>query len=168
VGGLAVALVGEPRTTADADVIAFLDTAQAEALLRRAAKAGFDVGGRGAGERLRETGTLSLKRGKFHLDMILASSPLEEAALRRASSRKLFGRALLVPTPEDLVILKVLAGRDKDLLDAEGVLRRHRGKLDLGYVEEALRSVCGLAEDMDAWRRWESCLRNSGSRQEEG
>jgi hypothetical protein len=43
VGGLAVIVVGEPRTTADADAIIFVSTTEAEALIRAAVAAGFDV-----------------------------------------------------------------------------------------------------------------------------
>ena len=90
--------------------------------------------------------------------MILASLPFEQEALHRARTRRLFGRSVPFPTPEDLLLFKVLAGRDKDLLDARGVLRRHRGKLDLRYVEDTLRSLCDLAEDRSPWNRWVECL----------
>jgi hypothetical protein len=40
VGGLAVVVVGEPRTTADADAIVFVSQAEAESLIGRAAAAG--------------------------------------------------------------------------------------------------------------------------------
>lgn len=161
IGGLAVIALGEPRTTADVDVIAFLDAPEAESLIARALAAGFRLDGRRELERLRETGTITIRRDRFHLDVILASLPFEQAALERARRRTIFGRSVPFPTAEDLLIFKVLAGRDKDLLDARGVLRRHRGKLDTRYVEEAIRAVCDLAEDMGPWNRWLACLEKS-------
>jgi hypothetical protein len=162
IGGLAVIVLGEPRTTGDADVIAFLTLEEAEALILRARDAGFDLDEDQEAERLRQTGTLCLRQSPFHLDLILASLPFENEALRRARPRKLFGVAMPFPTPEDLLLFKVLAGRDKDLLDAQGVLRRHKGKLDLGYVEETLRSICDLAEEMAPWAHWMECLQKTG------
>ncbi len=38
---------------------------------------------------------------------------------------------LRFPSPEDLILFKILAGRDKDILDATGVARRHAGRLDV-------------------------------------
>ena len=47
----------------------------------------------------------------------------------------------------------MLAGRDKDMLDAEGVARRHGDRLDVSYLERTLRPICELAEDMGPWNR---------------
>lgn len=158
VGGLAVIVVGEPRTTADADVIAFLDSQEAESLIAKAGEAGLECQPDIERRRLRETGTLRFRRGRFQLDVILASLPFEDAALRRSSTRQLFGRKLRFPSPEDLILFKVLAGRQKDLVDASGIARRHAGKLDRKYLEATLRPICDLAEDMAPWRRLQGLL----------
>jgi len=62
------------------------------------------------------------------------------------------------PGPEDLNLLKVLAGRDKDMLDATGVARRHAGRLDIPSLERTLRPICELAEDMVPWSRLQRVL----------
>jgi hypothetical protein len=59
-------------------------------------------------------------------------------------------------------VFKVLAGRDKDILDAVGVARRHLPTLDRRYLETTLQDICDLAEDMEPWRRLESVLRKAG------
>lgn len=41
---------------------------------------------------------------------------------------------------EDLVAMKVLAGRRKDLEDVRGVLREKRGQLDLARVRDVVRA----------------------------
>jgi hypothetical protein len=51
------------------------------------------------------------------------------------------------------MLLKVLAGRDKDMLDAAGVVRRHCDRLDVDYLERTLLPICELAEDMSPWNR---------------
>jgi len=67
------------------------------------------------------------------------------------------------PSPEDLILLKVLAGRDKDMLDAAGVARRHGKRLDVGYLHHTLRSICELAEDMGPWTRLQRILEGGPS-----
>jgi hypothetical protein len=158
IGGLAVMVVGEPRTTADADAVIFVSAAEAEALIRDAAEAGFDVRLDVERARLAATGTIRLRRGRFQLDLITASLPFEEAAARRATVHELFGIRLPFPSAEDLILFKVLAGRDKDMLDAAGVARRHRGRLDVAYLEQTLRPICELAEDTGPWSRLQRVL----------
>ncbi|MDA0253802.1 MAG: hypothetical protein O3C39_05360 [Planctomycetota bacterium] len=158
IGGLAVVAVGEPRTTADADAIVFVSTAEAKELILDAADTGFDLQVEIELARLAATGTMRLRRGRFQIDLITASLPFEETALARATRYELFGMPLPFPSPEDLILLKVLAGRDKDMLDAAGVARRHGDRLDVAYLHRTLRPICELAEDMGPWIRLERIL----------
>lgn len=161
IGGLAVIAVGEPRTTADVDVIVYAPRDEMLALASAASRSGFVAPLEAETARLDETGTLRFTKGPFQLDIIAASLPFEDEALARAMKKKLFGAAVRLPTPEDLLLLKVVAGRDKDMLDAAGIIRRHRAKLDVHYVERHLRDLCELAEDMSALRRFQDVLEKS-------
>jgi hypothetical protein len=158
VGGLAIVVVGEPRMTADADAIVFLSSIEAESLIAAAARSGFEVREDIERARLRETGTIRFCRGRFQIDLITASLPFEEAASRRARVHELFGMRLPFPSPEDLILFKVLAGREKDLLDATGIVRRHADRLDITYIEQTLLPICELAEDVSPWTRWQAVL----------
>ena len=158
IGGLAVVAVGEPRTTADADAIVFVSPSEADSLIRRAAETGFEVRADVERERLATTGTMRFRKGRYQIDLITASLPFEEMAYERASVHELFGKRLPFPSPEDLILLNVLAGRDKDMLDATGVARRHAERLDIPYLEQTLRPICELAEDMTPWSRLERVL----------
>lgn len=158
IGGLAVVVVGEPRTTADADVIVFVSEEEAITLILEAAAAGFELSKDVERERLSRTGTMRFRQGPFQLDLITASLPFEERARARASRHELFGLPLLFPSPEDLILFKILAGRDKDLLDATGIARRHRGRLDVPYLETSLRAICDAAEDASFWSRLQGVL----------
>lgn len=162
IGGIAVGAVGEPRMTSDVNVIAYLSMGKAIALIDAAAAAGFEVAPDERGE-LQATGTLRFCRGRFQLDIILASLPCEDDARARSHEHCLFDRMVLLPTPEDLILFKVLAGRDKDLVDAVGVARRHRAKLDRSYLQGAITAVCELAEDLTPLRRLEEVLRKASS-----
>jgi hypothetical protein len=58
------------------------------------------------------------------------------------------GRALRVCSAEDLIVMKVFAGRETDLRDAQSiVVRQGAGKLDWQYVEENSRAIAELAGD---------------------
>lgn len=154
IGGLAVVAVGEPRMTGDVDVVGFLSQTDARRLIDRALESGFVLDVRVEQEALEMTGTLRFRKPPFQLDIILASLPFEETAYSRSTTRKMFRRAIRFPTPEDLILFKVLAGRPKDQNDAIGIIRRHGTKLDRAYIEETLRSICDLAESMEPMRRF--------------
>ena len=161
VGGLAVVVVGEPRTTADADAVVYVSVDEAESLIRQAAQAGFEVHEDVERERLGRTGTMRFRRGRFQIDLITASLPFEEIACERGVFHELFGIRLRFPTPEDLILFKILAGRDKDMLDATGIVRRHGERLDVAYLERTLRPICDLAEDVNPWTRLQTVLRRA-------
>lgn len=160
IGGLAVAAIGKPRMTSDVDVIGYLSTERATALIDAAVAAGFEVDP-DERERLRATGTLRFRKRPFQLDIILASLPFEDDARTRAHKRRMFGRLVPMPTPEDLLLFKVLAGRDQDLVDAIGVARRHLSTLDHRYLDAAINGVCELAEDLAPRRRLDDVLRKA-------
>lgn len=161
IGGLAVAAVGEPRMTADIDVVAFVSMPTAERLIAAATAQGFRAADDEA-ERLQHTGTLRFHRDPFQLDVVIASLPFEDRARRRATRRRLFDREVPMPTAEDLLLFKVIAGRDKDLVDAAGIVRRHAGRLDRGYLDTAIDEVCDLAEDTRPRLRLEAVLKTDG------
>ena len=162
IGGLAVIALGVARTTADIDLVAYADPGRGAALIDLARAAGFTAA-HDELARMEATGTLRFKRGPFQLDIILASLPFESAALERAQRKRLFGRLVPLPTPEDLLLFKVLAGRDKDLHDAVGIARRHLARLDRRYLERSINQVCDLAEDLTAKRQLEAVLAKAAS-----
>lgn len=131
---------------------------KALALIDAAPAAGFRVAP-DEREKLRATGTLRFRKGQFELDVILASLPFEDDA--RSRKHRLFGRMVPLPTREDLILFKVLAGRDKDMVDAVGVARRHLARLDRRYLRESVQAVCEVAEDLEPQRRLDEVLRKA-------
>ena len=162
IGGVALFAVGEPRTTADVDVVGFFPAEGGKRLIDEAVRAGFDTNPEVEAERLARTGTLRFRRPPFQLDVILASLPFEESAYERSTEYEMFGRRIRFPSPEDLILFKILAGREKDLLDAMGVARRHAVALDRKYLEQTLQPICDLAEDLTAWHRLQDLLERVG------
>ena len=162
VGGVAVTAVGEPRLTADLDVIVYVDAAALERLLRAAVTRRFDVDVDAELMAAREGASVRLRRGRFHLDLIVRSLFIEDLAYEHSKSRRVFERSVRFPSAEDLLILKIVAGRPRDLLDAEGIVRRHGPKLDRRYVQRILMQVCDVAEDHTVLARWRQVLASAG------
>ncbi|MEZ4306610.1 MAG: DUF6036 family nucleotidyltransferase [Polyangiaceae bacterium] len=78
-------------------------------------------------------------------DIVLAGPGLEEAFLARAEPREILGVAVPVASAEDIVVMKILAGRPKDLEDVKAIVAAQGDALGsaeirsmLGVVEEAL------------------------------
>lgn len=158
VGGVAVTAIGEPRFTADLDAIVFVDPIHLERLISYATNHGFTGDLEDELAVARAGGSVRLTRGRFHFDLIIRSLFIEDQALARSRTIKVFRRSVRFPSPEDLLVLKLVAGRPRDLLDLEGIVRRHGRKLDRDYIERTLQTLCDLAEDPVYLARWRVLL----------
>lgn len=66
---------------------------------------------------------------------------MEERFLDRAQVREVLGVRVPVAAAEDLVVMKVLAGRPKDLEDVKSIVAAQGGKLDVEDIRGTLRLV---------------------------
>lgn len=160
IGGLAVGIVGEARVTQDVDLILAFPVRKLSTLASRAKAAGFTVAGSSLDE-AKATGALRLGWRGLHVDLILASTKFEESVFARSSTVTLLGRHLCVPTPEDLILLKLVPGREKDLLDAKTVIIRHRDRLNRSYLERWAQKLSDEAEDSRIWQTLQRLLREA-------
>lgn len=88
-------------------------------------------------------------------DLVLAGPGLEDAFLQRAVVYDLGGVAVPVASAEDVIVMKVLAGRDKDMDDIAAILAAQGAELDenqilttLTMVEDAL----GQSDLVPTWK----------------
>lgn len=58
---------------------------------------------------------------------------IEEEAIRRGVTVDLGGVGVPIPTPEDLIIMKAVAHRPRDMADIESILEAH-SSVDLEYI----------------------------------
>ncbi len=151
IGGLAVGLLGEPRMTQDIDIILFISKDDIEHFLKAATATGFKYSKSSVLDNVRNKGAFKLVWNELWVDIIIASTEFEKSALKRASKTKLLGKSINIPSPEDFILLKIIPGRDKDVLDAKSVIDRHKGKLDKKYLEAWAQSFSDEAEDMRIW-----------------
>lgn len=143
-GAQAVVAYGRPRLTADVDVTAELDPAAAAELISRLSEAGFTTQVEDPAAFVERTRTLPLSHEATGLpvDLVFAGPGLETEFLSNARLLRIGGIDVPVISPEDLLVTKILAGRRKDLEDAEGVLRARSEELHLGRT----RRLLGLIE----------------------
>ncbi len=148
IGGVAASAIGEQRFTHDVDVDILISKEDVSIFLNKAIRAGFKVFEKRCLELANQTGIFQISYGSYTIDFIIASTELETAAFKRAQKMNLYGIKANFPTPEDLILLKIIPGRDKDLLDAKNIVERHKGKLDKRYLRNWAEKLCDEAEDM--------------------
>jgi hypothetical protein len=82
---------------------------------------------------------LEHRASSLALDLVLAGPGLEDLFLDRAVSLDVAGTAVPFISAEDLVVTKLLAGREKDVEDVRGVLSARGASLDVDQIRETLR-----------------------------
>lgn len=157
-GGLAVGVLGEPRFTLDIDLDIFVEREDLGLFIKRAKDGPFQFNVKTAMINSEKFGTFRLFCDGVQVDMILASTDLEKSALRRRKRSVLFGKKIFFPTAEDLVLLKLIPGRPKDLIDVESICLRHKGKLDIAYLTRWAQEICDKSEDFRVLRQLKEFL----------
>ncbi|MEP7362973.1 MAG: hypothetical protein ABI972_06945 [Acidobacteriota bacterium] len=148
IGGIAVQRWGEPRITRDADMTLLAGFGE-EARFVDSLLAHYRPRIRDAREfALRHRVLLLGSPDGVGIDISLAALAYESLVVERASDFEFEpGVSIRTCSAEDLIVLKLFAGRPLDLRDAEGVSIRHRGHLDWGYVENQLTPLAEAKED---------------------
>ena len=103
--------------------------------------------------RIADARTLALERrilllrteSGIGIDVSLAALPFEEQAVDRSIQVEFItGTHLRILSAEDLIVMKIFAGRDIDLRDLRSIIvRQGESNLDWAYIEP---NVIGLAE----------------------
>lgn len=76
------------------------------------------------------------------LDVVLAGPGIEDQFFARTVIRTIDGVTVRLASAEDLVVMKVLAGRLKDLQDVEAIIAAHGDVLD----EAVIRTTLGMLQ----------------------
>ena len=132
-GGIAVAVWGNPRETIGVDAVVCIADEEAPVLIQVLETAGFACSAKAKATFTIDGWLRFVYRGR-HADVALGRTPFDRSALSRRQRVKLFGSEVWIVSAEDLILYKLVAYRYKDLGDAEAVLVRQRGRLDLDYL----------------------------------
>ena len=141
-GAQAVAVRGAPRATQDVDITVKIARARLPMLIEETQTIGFAPRFPELAEELLRAGAvipLTHQPSHMDVDLVLAGSGLEDLALSRTTRMALDGVSVPVAHATDLVVMKVLAGRGKDLDDVRSLLAT--GEVDRDEVLDLLRQL---------------------------
>jgi hypothetical protein len=141
IGGLAVAIWGEPRATLDADFSIWVEEKDLGRAIER-------IIGRLRAlppdplSFAREQRVLPVKvTNGIRADLVFATLPGEKKAIARAVLKEVGGKIIKVASIEDLIWMKLISERPKDLEDARRLVRRFAASIDRDYLEPLLREL---------------------------
>lgn len=151
IGGVAVIAAGVPRQTIDIDATLLGRKTQIESVLDAFAHNKITPRIEDAIEFARERQVLLLRHESsgVTIEVTFAWLPFEEEALSRATETEFSGAAIRVATPEDLIVYKAAAWRDRDRSDIERLLALHLDHIDLPRVRKLIEEIATALDDRD-------------------
>lgn len=149
-GAQAVVAAGVPRATADIDVTVEVPRGGARALTTALERHGFSL--RPVGDVttfIAETRVIPVDHvaSELPVDVVLAGPGLEEEMLARVQRRTVGGVEIPFVDTADLIALKLLAGRDKDLEDVRSLVRAAPPELSFEVARQRVADLGALLDD---------------------
>lgn len=143
IGGIAVSFRGEPRMTADLDLVAALDVDGALDLLQALPSSKLEPLFDDVEDVVRSSFIVPLRHREtgIGVDLAVGLSGFERRLIERATEEAVGDTTVPVATAEDLLLMKMLAGRARDVEDARGIVSRAGSSLDWDYVFETARQL---------------------------
>lgn len=125
IGGVAASLLGKPRLTNDIDVTILASLDEIAPLLRFAAGEGLVPRITDVEDFARQSRVLLLvhQESNIDIDIALGMLPFEVEAVERSIVHQIGTLHVRLPTPEDLIILKAVAHRPRDLEDIQHIIQ---------------------------------------------
>ncbi|MCP4427048.1 MAG: hypothetical protein GY803_21365 [Chloroflexi bacterium] len=159
IGGVAASILGKPRLTAGADAMMLLSIEDIAALITAAREKGLtprlpDVE---AFARRSRVVLLHHEESGINVDISLGLLPFEVEAVERSQEYEAGSLLVRLPTPEDLIILKAVAHRPKDMLDIEAVIAV-QDKLDVGRIQFWVQQFAEALEMPELWTDLEAII----------
>lgn len=139
VGGLAVGIWGEPRATVDIDFLVSIKTDDSDLLRQKVKESERFIF---IHDRPLIFGKISFLRATLKsntdisVDFLFADDDFKNEALKRKETLQISDFSVNVSAPEDLIILKLLSGREQDNLDAKNIFEIQKKRLDRKYMQK--------------------------------
>jgi hypothetical protein len=145
-GALALGFYALPRATADVDLNVFLPPAAIDQVLRALRLGGVRVDDEAqAGRQAADEGQFRGYVGNMRIDVFVPAFAYYASLSERRRQVSLLGRPAWILGAEDLIVLKMMFFRRKDLADVEAILSEQPA-LDRPYVRRTLIELVGAAD----------------------
>lgn len=160
IGGIAVGFLGRPRFTADVDAMFLLSTREISKFIELAREDNIIPRIKDAEEFAIKSRVLLLKYAptETDIDVSIGILPFEEEMVERSSIKSFSNLSLRLPTPEDLIIMKAVAHRSKDLEDIRTIAEKYPN-LDVKRIEKWVKAFGEVLETPDLWDSISSLLK---------
>jgi hypothetical protein len=153
-GGLAVRVYGIPRPTYDIDFTVAMERSRLAEFYQGVQALGYAVPEQYAAGGVDRVAGMPLVKIRLYLedrgvdvDLFLAESAYQREALSRRVRQDIEGRPVWIVSPEDLVLLKLVAHRPRDIADVGDVLFT-QGQLDEAYLRRWAAPL-GVLEELE-------------------
>ena len=152
IGGIAVGFLGRPRLTEDVDAMFLLSTQDIPQFLEAAKTENIQPRIPNAEEFARKSRVLLLQHSptETNIDISLGILPFEEEMVERGIVQSTGTLSVRLPTPEDLIILKAIAHRPKDLEDIRTTVDKNPN-LDIARIKKWVKSFAEVLEMPRLW-----------------
>jgi len=161
IGGVAVGLLGKPRFTADVDALFLLSTQDIPQFLELARSENISPREENAEEFAKKSRVLLLRHSPSNTDIDISMGIMlfEEEMVERGSIKSFANLSARLPTPEDLIIMKAVAHRLKDLEDIRTIVDNNPN-LDFARIEHWVKEFANVLEMPELWGQIEAILKN--------
>lgn len=155
-GGIAVRVHGIPRPTYDVDLEVAITDEQLQYFFDDAEAMGYEVPSIYRTGWRDQIGSMPVVKMKTYLaegqsvdvDLFLTETDFQQSVMARRQAVEFEGRELYFVTPEDLILLKLIANRARDLGDVADVLFV-QGALDEAYMRQWAEHL-GILDRLEA------------------
>ena len=153
IGGIAVGFLGKPRLTDDVDAMFLLSIHDIPQFLDAANKEAIQPRIPDADEFALKTRVLLLQHtpSEINIDISLGILPFEVEMVERAIILDTGTISIRLPTPEDLIIMKAIAHRPKDLEDIRTIVDKNP-QLDTKRIQQWIQSFGEIYEIPNLWK----------------
>jgi len=140
IGGQAVLIYGEPRLTKEIDITIGANIDKYRDILNIVQNLNLKILPKDPYKFVKDTMVLPLldKKTGFRIDLIFSSSEYEKEALKRVNKIKIGNTYVNYVSVEDLIIYKIISGRERDLEDLKTILIKNK-KIDEKYILKWLK-----------------------------
>lgn len=136
IGGLASSIRGRVRATADIDIVIDCDVPTAIEFLGQLDSKFYRPFVEDPEISIRQFYILPIEdaESRIRIDLAIGASGFEKMVVHRASTPE--GYSIPVATAEDLMLMKLMAGRTQDVSDVKGIVELHQDTIDWDYCIE--------------------------------